>query len=262
MKRALPALLLVAYSAAIAQQPNPLATRSGLEVGAQVAGYEYLEPDIAKLSGNRLGIVGNGTLENEWGDFARIELRESFGRLKYEGSGSKTGVPDLILEARVLVGRDWIGSSASLTTYLGLGYRYLFDDLRGNSSTGAAGYRRYSNYLYAPVGFTTRFRLGDGWVLAPTLEADVFLLGKQISKLSDTGIAGLIDVTNTQHSGRGHRVSLMLERDRWAFGAWTHYWHIAKSDVQSAGVAGGNAITGVEPENYTRESGVELRYRF
>lgn len=257
MKLTLGALLLAASSSAIAQQPDPLATRSGLEVGAQVAGYEYREPDIAKLSGNRLGIVGNGTIENQWGDFARIELRESFARLKYEGSGTMTGVPDMILEARALVGRDWIGASASLTTYLGLGYRYLFDDLRGNSSTGAAGYRRYSNYLYAPVGFTTRFRLVDGWVLAPTLEADVFLQGKQVSKLSDTGIPGLIDVTNTQHSGRGHRASLMLEKGRWIFGAWTHYWHIDKSDVQSTGVG-----SGLEPENYTRESGLELRYRF
>jgi hypothetical protein len=251
------AVLLAASSAAIAQQPDPLATRSGLEVGAQVAGYEYLEPDIAKLSGNRLGVVGTGTLTGDSGIFGKIDLRESYGRLKYEGSGTMTGVPDLIIEARALVGLDWIGASVSLSPYLGLGYRYLFDDLRGNSSTGFAGYRRLSNYLYAPVGFTTRFRLGEGWVLAPTLEADVFLVGKQISKLSDTGIAGLIDVTNTQHSGRGHRASLMLEKDRWVFGAWTQYWHIDKSDVQSTGVG-----PGFEPENTTRESGLELRYRF
>lgn len=257
MKRTLAALLLAASSSAIAQQPDPLATRSGLEVGAQVAGYEYREPDIAKLNGARVGVVGTGTLTGDSGVFGKIDLRESYGRLDYQGSGSMSGVPDLILEARALVGRDWIGASVSLSPYLGLGYRYLFDDLRGNSSTGAAGYRRYSNYLYAPVGFTTRFRLGEGWVLAPTLEADVFLQGKQVSKLSDTGIPGLIDVTNTQHSGRGHRVSLMLEKDRWIFGAWTHYWHIDKSDVQSTGVG-----SGLEPENYTRESGLELRYRF
>jgi len=257
------AVLLAASSAAIAQQPDPLATRAGLEVGAQVAHYEYLEPDIAKLSGNRLGVVGTGTLTGDSGIFGKIDLRESYGRLDYQGSGSKTGVPDLILEARALVGLDWVGASVSLSPYLGLGYRYLFDDLRGNSSTGAAGYRRYSNYLYAPVGFTTRFRLGDGWVLAPALEADVFLLGKQISKLSDTGIAGLIDATNTQHSGRGHRVALMMEKDRWVFGAWTHYWHIQASDTQCVTApASGVCQKGVEPENYTRESGVELRYRF
>lgn len=252
------AAILLATPAALAQQPDPLATRAGLEVGAQVAGYEYLEPDIAKLSGNRLGVVGTGTLTGDSGIFGKIDLRDSYGRLDYQGSGSKTGVPDLIVEARALVGLDWIGTSVSLSPYLGLGYRYLFDDLRGNSSTGAAGYRRLSNYLYAPVGFTTRFRLGDGWVLAPTLEADVFLLGKQISKLSDTGIPGFIDVTNTQHSGSGHRVSLMMEKDRWVFGAWTHYWHIQDSDLQPIG--GGRL--GMEPENWTREFGVEFRYRF
>jgi hypothetical protein len=170
-----------------------------------------------------------------------------------------TGVPDLILEARAVAGMDWIGTGASLSPYLGLGYRYLYNDLRVSGSSG--GYRRYSNYFYAPVGFTARFRLGEGWVLAPTLEADVFLQGKQVSELSDTGL-GYIDVTNYQNTGRGHRASLMVEKDAWAFGAWTQYWHISDSDVQFAGVVGGTPRTAREPENYTRESGLELRYRF
>ena len=52
--------------------------RAGLEVGAQVAGYEYLEPDIAKLSGNRVGVVGTGTLTADSGIFGKIDLRESY----------------------------------------------------------------------------------------------------------------------------------------------------------------------------------------
>jgi hypothetical protein len=254
------AVLIASSSIAIAQQPDPLATRNGWELGAQVASYDYLEPDFAELSGTRLGLSAAWTLSRS-GLFEKFDVRASYGRLKYQGSGTMTGVPDLILEARAVAGMDWIGTSASLSPYLGLGYRYLYDDLRGYGSTGAAGYRRYSNYVYAPVGFTARFRLGNGWVLAPTLEADVFLQGKQKSKLSDTGL-GYIDVTNHQNSGRGHRAAFMVEKDKWAFGIWTHYWHISDSDVQFSGVVGGVPHFGQEPENYTRESGLELRYRF
>lgn len=254
------AVLLAVSSTAIAQQPDPLATRNGWELGVQAAWYEYLEPDFAELSGNRLGLSAARTFSGS-GLFEKFDLRASYGSLKYQGSGTMTGVPDLILEARAVAGMDWIGTRASLSPYLGLGYRWLYDDLRGNGSTGAAGYRRYSNYVYAPVGFTARFRLVDGWVLAPTLEADVFLQGKQVSNLSDTGL-GYIDVTNHQNTGRGHRASFMVEKGAWAFGAWTQYWHISDSDVQFAGVVGGIPRTGREPENYTRESGLELRYRF
>jgi len=258
------ALLLVISSAALAQtapQPNPLATRPGWEIGAQAAHYQYLEPDFAKLGGNRAGIVAVGTAVSAAGVFSRFDFRGSYGRLKYEGSGTNDRVPDWILEARVVAGLDWVGRSVSLSPYLGVGYRYLYNDLRGYTSTGAAGYRRESNYIYAPVGLTARFHLGDRWILAPTFEAEIFTRGRQASKLSDTGL-GYIDVTNEQKGGRGHRASLMLERDHWAIGTWTHYWHIEDSDVQFAGVVGGTPRGGLEPENYTREYGLELRYRF
>ena len=244
-----------------AQEGGPLATRPGWELGAQAARYRYLEPDFAKLSGNRTGIVAAGTAVSAAGVFSRFDFRQSYGRLKYEGSGTKDRVPDWILEARVVAGLDWVGRSVSLSPYLGVGYRYLYNDLRGYSSSGAIGYRRESNYIYAPVGLTARFHLGDRWVLAPTLEAEVFARGRQASKLSDTGL-GYIDVTNEQKGGRGHRASLVLERDHWAIGTWTHYWHIEDSDVQFAGVVGGIPRGGLEPENYTREYGLELRYRF
>lgn len=257
--RRLPAVAaaLLASSSAIAQQPDPLATHSGLEAGLQVAHYIYDEPGIAKLSGNRLGIVGTATLAGESGFFGKIDFRESYGRLTYEGSGTMTGVPDVIFEVRALGGLDGIGEGISLSPYLGLGYRYLYDNLMGYSSTGTAGYRRYSNYLYAPVGLTVRIALGERWVLAPTGEVDVFILGKQKSMLSDASV-GLNDVTNTQKHGSGYRAYLMLENGSLAFGPWMHYWHIQDSDSQPIG--GGRR--GIEPENTTREYGLEVRYRF
>jgi hypothetical protein len=256
------AFLLGTSSAAIAQsspEPNPLATRRGFEVGGQLAHYHYEEPDFAKLIGGRGGILGAYTFPPRWNRvFFRVDGRESYGRLKYQGSGTQDSVPDLIIETRGVAGMDFpAGSRVLLSPYLGLGYRYLYNDSRGYTSTNAAGYRRYSNYLYAPVGLTTRVDLGSRWVLAPTVEADIFILGKQKSLLSDANL-GFNDVTNTQRHGYGYRAYLMVEKDHLAFGAFMHYWNIKDSDVQPIGL--GRA--GLEPANWTRESGIEFRYRF
>jgi len=261
MKRTLAgAVVLAAVSQEVVAQlgPDPPLTRHGWEVGAQAAHYEYREPNVVKLAGNRLGILGAYTFTGAHGLFSKIDVRQSYGRLKYEGSGTQNNVPDLIIETRAVVGSGFrAGGSVSLSPYSGLGYRYLYSNLQGYSSTGAVGYRRYSNYLYAPIGLTARVHFGGGWVLAPTVEVDVFILGRQVSKLSDTGL-GYGDVTNRQDKGRGHRASLMVEKNHWAVGAWAHYWHISHSDTQPIGLG----QVGREPENYTREGGLEVRYRF
>lgn len=257
----LAAVFLAVVSTGAAAQTGipstPLATRGGWEAGVQGAYYRYLEPDFARLSGARGGLVGAYTFAGR-SIFSKIDARGSYGRLKYQGSGTSDQVPDFIVELRAIAGGDFAaGSRVSFSPYAGLGYRYLYNDLRGYSSTGAAGYRRHSQYVYAPVGVTVRFDIGGGWVLAPTVEADIFLKGRQTSQLSDTGL-GFRDVTNQQDKGYGHRVSFTVEKGHWTFGGWSHYWHVGDSDVQAIG----NGFTGLEPENYTRESGLEVRYRF
>jgi len=241
-------------------QPNLLLTRGGWEIGGQVSHYQYEEPNFMKLEGERTGFVGAYTFTGPNRVYTRIDLRVSYGLLEYEsvGTGTMDDVPDWIGEARVVVGRDYLtGASIALSPYIGFGYRFLYNDLRGYSSTGAVGYRRYSHYYYVPVGVTARFRAGERWVVAPTVEYDWFLSGRQESKLSDTGL-GLPDVTNDQKNGRGYRANLMLETGRWAFGPWFHYWKIKDSEIVPIG--GGLGV--IEPENSTREYGVELRFRF
>jgi outer membrane protein with beta-barrel domain len=259
MKKILAALaaLSVIFPARAETAADPLATRSGWEVGGQIAQYHYEEPDVAKITGFRGGFVGAYTFTSPNRLFFRVDGRESYGSLKYEGSGSQDSVPDWILEARGVAGLDLRAGGATFSPYLGLGYRYLYDDLRGYSSTGFAGYRRYSNYLYAPLGLTTRVDMGERWVFAPTVELDVFIQGKQKTMLSDANL-GFNDVTNTQKHGSGYRVYLMFEQDHLAFGPWMHYWNVQESDVQAIG----KGQLGVEPDNWTREIGIEFRYRF
>ncbi|HEX9184158.1 MAG TPA: hypothetical protein VF876_12955, partial [Burkholderiales bacterium] len=189
--------------------------------------------------------------------FARLEGRWSYGSLEYQGSGTLTGVPDYLLEGRVLAGRDYGDERLRWSPYVGGGIRLLYNDLRGVSSTGAVGYRRESTYFYLPIGVTLRMPLADGWVIAPQVEYDIFVRGVQRSYLSDTGL-GFGDVSNEQSSGRGYRVQLMFESRRWTLAPWLHYWDLKDSDLQPAGLG----VLVYEPANETREAGLELRYRF
>jgi hypothetical protein len=50
----------------------------------------------------------------------------------------------------------------------------------------------------------------------------------------------------------------MLEKEAWAFGPWLHFWSIEDSDI----VTIGTGVSGLEPQNETREYGIELKYRF
>ncbi|HEY6240887.1 MAG TPA: hypothetical protein VIW78_08615 [Burkholderiales bacterium] len=251
-----------ASSAAVAQtnaSNDPLATRGGWEAGGQIASYHYEEPNFAKLIGPRVGAVGAYTFV-PGRMFIKADVRGSVGSLEYQGTGTQDSVPDYIFETRVVAGTDFrAGGSVAFSPYAGLGYRYLYDDLRGYTQVGNktfAGYRRYSSYLYAPVGLTARFRIHDRWVLAPMVEYDYFIRGKQITKLSDAG-SGFPDITNTQTSGYGYRLAVMAEKDRFAFGPWMNYWKIGDSDTVTV-----NSTTGLEPANWTREVGLEFRYRF
>ena len=256
--RAILGLCALALCTGAVGADDGLATRDGWEVGGQFARYHYEEPDFMWLKGDRIGVTGAYTVANEKRLFTRIEGRWSYGELDYQGSGTLEGVPDHIFELRVLAGGDYRTGKVVWSPYVGGGLRYLYNDLRGVSSTGQRGYRRESGYFYIPLGVTLRMPLGAAWVLAPQVEYSGFVRGIQRSYLADTGITGLYDVTNYQRDGGGYRAQLMIEGKRWSFGVWTNYWDVADSDLQPIGAG----LAGREPANWTRESGVELRYRF
>jgi hypothetical protein len=250
--------LATTVSIASAQESESLSTRSGWEIGGQASTYRYEEPNLMRLDGERLGLTGGYTATGKHRVHTRFEGRISYGLLDYEGSGTINDVDDFIAEARVVVGRDYpLGGKFVVAPYLGLGYRYLYNDLRGYTNTGAIGYRRYSHYVYAPLGVVGRYGLSERWNLSATVEYDAFLGGRQYSKLTDTNI-GYSNASNRQRQGRGYRVSVMAETGSWALGPWLHYWSIKDS---LAVPIGGNVIAW-EPANNTREYGLEVRYRF
>lgn len=178
----------IATAIADEQVASELKTKTSNEIGLTVASYEYKEPDISmSQKATKVGIDYNGAMALNNGWFVRGDLRYATGKADYSSpaSGTKNGNPDWYYELRGTFGRDFSLETYSLSPYAGLGYRYLFNDIRGVTSTGAIGYRRESNYYYLPVGVTHRLKLESAARLSTTLEYDYLINGKQKSYLSD-----------------------------------------------------------------------------
>ena len=116
------------------------------------------------------------------------------------------------------------------------------------------GYARFSHYIYVPVGVTPRFRISSSERLSVNMEYDQLVYGWQLSTLSQLGLA---DLTNTQDSGYGARLSVMYEWPTWSVGPFFNYWNINQSTTDCAG-----GFCGDEPHNQTIQYGIQGRYHF
>jgi hypothetical protein len=240
-------------------QAAPVATASGNELAISLGGYRYEEPGLMSLQGMKSGLnLQTTTAYPERRTFLRGELRIAVGTADYRsnGTGSHDQEPDWYFEGRALIGNDWPFDSALLSTYVGLGYRYLMNDGRGLTSTGYAGYRRESNYLYLPLGIILQSAWQEG-TLRTRIEYDHLLHGNQFTQLSDTGL-GYADVSNKQSSGRGIKLQLSYMTSEWFAGPYLHYWDIADSAVAPFYQNGVIAGYGLEPQNRTTEFGFEF----
>ncbi|MDP3628332.1 MAG: hypothetical protein Q8S12_17245 [Hydrogenophaga sp.] len=260
--------MLVSLGTAASAQGLPLQTTTGAEIGIQVSSYRYEEDRngsfFMSLDGKKLGLSGSFT--QTYGDrwFWGGDARYASGNADYASAstGSKSANPDSYVDARLTFGRDFDVGDQVLAPYTGLGYRYLSSDLRGYSTTGAAGYRRTSNYIYLPLGVTHRFRMGPDARFATTFEYDYLLQGMQRSYMTDIPSGGYDrDLNNLQRRGYGLRLDMAYETDRWSAGVFYHYWNIADSDI-GVYTAPGLVYSGYEPHNITREAGVQVKVRF
>lgn len=268
MKKFVTLSLACLAATAVHAQGMPLKTTTGSEIGIQISGYKY-EEDVngsffMSLQGNKVGVTGSFTQAYEddwyWGGDARF----ANGHTDYQSAstGTKSANPDFYLDARLTVGRDFETGQQVLSPYAGLGYRYLNNDLRGYSSTGAVGYRRTSSYIYIPIGVTHRFRVSNDARFATTFEYDYLLQGIQRSYMTDITSAGNnTDLDNLQRNGHGLRLNLAYETPRWSAGVFYHYWNIADSEIGTY-TRPGFVLSGYEPHNITREVGVQVKYRF
>lgn len=245
-------------------------TRTGHEYALTFSSYSYAEPSIyVSDTGDKFGVSHAGTwvLKNDW--FIKEDLRFAYGKTDYVGSGVQLGAPDWYYEVRGVIGRDFQLKNSVISPYVGFGYRYLMNDVRGYSSSGAAGYRRESNYYYLPLGVTHHFALQDGAVLVTTVEYDHLLWGEQVSRLSDlighNGYTSAFDTTNRQNNGYGYRLGMMYEISDWSYGPFLQVWNIERSEYTTqfmTDASGPRLYRLHEPQNQTIEYGIRTRFRF
>jgi hypothetical protein len=247
-------------SAQLRNTSSSLETRSGLAVGGQLFDYKYEEPTVMNNKGTKIGVFVDITqrTSNSW--YWIAGARYARGDVTYTGSGTKEDNPDHLWEFHYVMGRDIKIFKHALSPYAGVGYRNLYNDLRGITSTGAVGYRRDSQYLYLPLGATYRIPLGPNNRLSTMIEYDYLIEGRQKSYLATDAGAGVYgDPVNKQKSGHGTKFNISLEREHWAYSIFYNRWNIDRSELVY--VLGGAAYV-YEPENNTKEVGFQLKYHF
>lgn len=232
------------------------------KIGPELSYIEYKEPSLMSEKGVMYGIAGSYAYHRNF--MLKVDGRFSYGQIDYDGqlndgtSYTIDGIDNYILEFRGLGGYDFsVFTSSTITPYLGFGYRYLNDDL----SFDPAGYERESNYIYIPIGVEVITPLKNNWSIGAMLEYDYFLLGKQISHLSDVN-PGYNDPENRQDKGYGLRGSVELQKKvkkvAFAIEPFIRYWNIKQSDNSDVTYYGTKVGYGYEPKNNSTEIGVKL----
>ena len=181
----------------------------------------YKEPEM-QLHGPELGLhVRTLSLGKQAGLLGEGDL--FVGQQHY--SSDKTGAMDRVINiesrwrsmTRVLPGT---GNTEGL--YAGLGIHTLWNDLRGTTSTGNAGYERQAVQLWLPL----RWVSSNAW----QMDAGILLRGQHISRMSETG-NDKQDVTNTQKHGTYAQISWDYSLDsRNVVTPYLRYTHLANSD--------------------------------
>ncbi len=272
-------ILLISFSfflllnrVARAQTEEPPATVDlSLKVGASLAYYRYVEPTLISQTGFLIGAWLNWDYHLL---FYRGVLQAEIhnGELNYDGaicqiktnqcSDYKAKTTDLIFK---LAHRFTYDFNDTFSAFAGLGYRFLYD-----KGEGSGFYRRTGQYLYVPVGFSTRLEM-NSWpgVLIFEAEYDYFLNGAIESKLSDVNSA-YSDVNHKQNKGYAVRLTLSFEAQKkpddlraWNYGVYTERWSIAKSDraeLLENGVSSGTFF--YEPENFSETLGLKVGFSY
>ena len=250
------------------QQPKSfrdLTTQSGLDLALQLSDYKYREPKLdVTLKGAKVGFnaIATGTLPYNY--FIAADIRLAVGPSDYSSpSGVKGGRSEELWDIRALVGKDYplhtFDLSYTLSPFVGIAYRYLYSDDRGQTNLGFDGYERANNLYYIPLGVKPQLQVTSDAVIKTTFEYDAVIQGDEVTSLSD--VHGYPNVDNKQNGGYGLRTDAMWQESDWSAGPFLIYWDIDSSNTVCA--AGSlYYVCGKEPNNHTLEYGLQFRYHF
>lgn len=247
------------------------------EFGTELYRYSYKEPVFnLEIDGLQYGVFGVYTYRPPRGDalhsdvinMYKIDARFAAGPVDYSSgpSGQLDNEDNYAFELRGIAGYGHLVNERFLLTgYGGFGFRYLNNDSGGRqTTTGAYGYERVSNYFYLPIGVETFHQITPHWNIAADLEWDIFLYGEQTSYLSDV-TSGYPDLENNQDRGYGIRGSTRIikegEQVNLFFEPFFRYWRIHDSEVTRA-VGNTYVVSGLEPDNNTTEYGVKFGLQY
>lgn len=242
--------------------------KSEAELGFEISHIKYEEPGIMEEEGMMYGIAG--LYANHQNKFmSKLDGRFAYGQVDYKGSlfdgtpYTVDSINDYIVEARLSIGYDFaVSKTAFLTPYIGIGYRYLNDDM----SADQYGYERESNYLYSPIGIDAIVSFKNGWSIGLIAEYDLFWFGIQRNHFEDI-ILGADVTDNEQREGYGAKGSIRIEKKTKAMDfviePFMRYWNIEKSDESPISLGGKYIIGwGYEPANNSTEYGIKFALRF
>ena len=291
----------------LAQTTDALLTQTGHDVSGSVGSYTYTEPGTVDISmhGAKVGGEYAGTVmfskRHHW--FTQANVRGTVGNTTYDGwcspwliipngvspNGyqldlgdaspcSESGDSDWYVEARALVGKDFVGQRWGLSPHTGVGVRHL-----SNGTTGVAKYRT-DEYLYMPFGLTTRTRIASNRTLSINLEYDRLLHGWQKTHGSKLGggdvpatptapaftIDGFSDVSFAQHDGWALRAGARFQlTTAWWVEPYYVHWSVGASPVNfETATFTVNQVTArqqlgfYEPDNTTNEFDVRVGFHF
>jgi hypothetical protein len=228
-------------------------TSEGLELSSKLGFYEYKEPGYMKIDGPILGVGAKYSLALGSDDFVQIDATGMAGFLDYQGSGNLNNTENYSTDVRALYLKNYtLKEGTVLTPYAGLGYRFLYNDLRGVTTTGAGGYRRLSHYIYLPVGIFAYLKDGYGNKIELNGELGVLIRGYQQSYLSDV-FSNVSDIKNEQKTGHNLRLSALYKFDHFYVGPYYNRWSVGRSSVENGWV---------EPKNSTNELGLILKLKY
>lgn len=268
----LTAIAIIGLTLLAAPGAAPAQSTSGIDVDVGVAGYRYREPGLMRLSGAKGAARLGAAFTLAPALQLHTELRYTGGDVDYRadaraGGGGAGERRDYLVEGRALLGHPTQWGGQPLIPFAGLGYRYLFSDLRGLDSAGGSGIRRDNRLLYLPLGVMLALPLDGTSTLAARAEIDAVLTGRQRSRLGDAD-AALGEVTNKQHIGIGAKLALTYGRGAWRLTPYIDYWRIGASNGAPVLRNGaplldqGRQVELSEPRNHTVEAGLLLGYRF
>jgi len=228
-------------------------------VGVGLSKYAYREPSLGVANDGWLGIA-----QAKWSpDNLRIKNwpltlsgQATFGYVDYTGSGTMANQPTSIYQLQLESPHtEWVkGYQISP----GVGYRYLYNDARGTTSTNYGGYRRTSEYLFASLGAERPF--GENWRVA--VQGYYLLSGRQTSNLFDVGgnYASQGPLQNTQRHGFGWKAGICKTYQALDLCSNFEYWQIGASDNYSF-VSNGSRYTIYEPSNNTKSFQFTVNYK-